>query len=143
MHIGSHAATCREPLPPQNGSVDDRSSTNDGYMVVYYCNPGFLPDVQMIAVCSTANGIWVPQPADLVCTKQSHDLPGNSMGSCCIKVSAMRRVLVLKVNSRRFKETLNIVNLLALLFITFFSLAAFPYDIRIIRCSWVFFCELP
>ena len=79
LFVGSRAAACRQPLPPQNGSVDDRRGTNDGYMVNYYCNPGFLPDVQMIAICTTANGSWVPEPADLVCTKQLRNVPGNAL----------------------------------------------------------------
>ena len=91
LFVGSHAATCRQPLPPQNGSVDDRRGTNDGYMVNYYCNPGFLPDVPMIAICTTVNGSWVPEPADLVCTKQLHNVPGNC--SNCIMAEVIESSL--------------------------------------------------
>lgn len=30
-NIGSHTATCRQPLPPQNGSVDDCRATTGRY----------------------------------------------------------------------------------------------------------------
>ena len=40
-------------------------STLEGSQIVFQCNPGFVPLQQMMSVC--ADGIWTPNPAELVC----------------------------------------------------------------------------
>ena len=39
-------------------------------MIVFGCNPGFVPAGNTTAVCAS-DGRWIPDPADLVCTCKS------------------------------------------------------------------------
>ena len=65
-----HPANCGDPTVPDNGFINSYQNTNEGAQIIFRCNPGFDPDLTMLAVCE-ANGMWNPDPADLVCTKQS------------------------------------------------------------------------
>jgi len=54
------------PLPaPRNGSLENFTSTTEGSVVSYSCDPGLVPEGRMSAVC-TGNG-WSPNPSDLNC----------------------------------------------------------------------------
>ena len=60
------AANCGVPAPPDNGTIVNYTSTLEGSVVNYQCNPGFGPLGEMSAVCA-ANGSWSPDPADVTC----------------------------------------------------------------------------
>ena len=46
-------------------------------MIVFGCNPGFVPAGNMIAVC-TSDGRWNPNPAEVRCTgKSAHSRDDN------------------------------------------------------------------
>ena len=62
------AANCGVPVPPDNGTIVNYTSTLEGSVVNYQCNPGFGPLGEMSAVC-VANGSWRPDPADVACRK--------------------------------------------------------------------------
>ena len=57
---------CGPPPPPLNGSLGDLTSSQEGAVVTFQCNPGLAPSQQMMSVCA-ANGSWTPDPAELVC----------------------------------------------------------------------------
>ena len=57
---------CGPPPPPPRGSLGDLTSSQDGAVVAFQCNPGLAPSQQMMSVCA-ANGSWTPDPAELVC----------------------------------------------------------------------------
>ena len=59
------SADCKSPTSPQNGYVEVFNSTADGSVILYQCNPGLVPDAQMMAVCT--NNTWIPNPSQLVC----------------------------------------------------------------------------
>ena len=56
---------CGPPSVPWNGSLESYTSTTEGSVVFYSCDPGLVPEGRMRAVC-TENG-WSPNPADLNC----------------------------------------------------------------------------
>ena len=46
-------------------------------MIVFGCNPGFVPAGNMTAVCAS-DGSWIPHPAELRCTgKSAHSRDDN------------------------------------------------------------------
>ena len=57
---------CGPPTPPPRGSLGDLTSSQEGAVVAFQCNPGLAPLQQMMSVCA-ANGSWTPDPAELVC----------------------------------------------------------------------------
>jgi len=73
--LSLYEADCGDPDLPVNVSTNVYNSTLEGTELFYHCNPGLVPEGQIRAVC-TANGSWIPSPADLVCTKPP---PGNHM----------------------------------------------------------------
>ena len=59
---------CRMPRAPENGMIENINATE----VVFRCNPGFILAGRMSATCMSpdgisVDGIWTPDPADLVC----------------------------------------------------------------------------
>ena len=57
---------CGLPTPPPRGSLGDLTSSQEGAVVAFQCNPGLVPSQQMMSVCA-ANGSWTPDPAEHVC----------------------------------------------------------------------------
>ncbi len=57
---------CGIPSPPNHGCIVEFTyiTTTD---VVYRCDPGFGPPIEMTATCESGN--WSPTPADLICTQ--------------------------------------------------------------------------
>ena len=62
----SCAANCGVPVPPDNGTILNYTSSLEGLVVYYQCDSGFGPLGEMSAVCA-ANGGWSPDPADVTC----------------------------------------------------------------------------
>ena len=56
---------CGPPTPPPRGSLGDLTSSQEGAVVTFQCNPGLAPSQQMMSVCAP-NGSWTPDPAGLV-----------------------------------------------------------------------------
>ena len=48
----SSSVHCGVPIPPQNGTIVNYTSTVEGSTLLYQCNPGFGPVGEMTAVCS-------------------------------------------------------------------------------------------
>ncbi len=59
--------TCDFPTPPINGSVSDYLDNRIGATVTYQCNDGFIPSVEMTAICSNETVSWLPAPDQHVC----------------------------------------------------------------------------
>ena len=66
MHFNP-AADCGAPPPPVNGSVQPYTNTTEGSVVVFQCDPGFVPEGEMTAVCES-DGQWVPYPGNVTCS---------------------------------------------------------------------------
>ena len=70
-HFDSHfnpTADCGAPLPPVNGSLlQSHTNTTEGSVVVFQCDPGFVPEGEMISVCGS-DGQWTPDPGDVTCS---------------------------------------------------------------------------
>ena len=69
VHALSHYNTvgCGLLNPPLNGSLLNLTSSQEGAVVAFRCNPGLvLSQQQRTSVCAT-NGNWTPDPAELVC----------------------------------------------------------------------------
>ena len=60
-------ADCGAPPSPINGSLlQPCTSTTEGSVVVFQCDPGFVPDREVTAVCG-GDGQWTPNPGDVTC----------------------------------------------------------------------------
>ena len=57
---------CGPPVPPRNGSLENYTDSIEGSAVFYSCDPGLVPEMRMMSVC-TGTG-WSPNPVDLYCT---------------------------------------------------------------------------
>ena len=57
---------CGVPRSPGNGTIANYTGTLEGSTLFYWCNRGFSPQGVLTAVC-TANGNWIPDPADVTC----------------------------------------------------------------------------
>ena len=44
-------ADCGAPAPPFNGFLQPHTNTTEGLLVVFQCDPGFVPKGEMTAVC--------------------------------------------------------------------------------------------
>ena len=64
-----HPVNCGDPAVPDNGFISSPPNTCEGAQVIFRCKSGFCPHLTMLAVCK-ANGMWNPDPGDLVCTKK-------------------------------------------------------------------------
>ena len=62
-----HAANCGAPPPPVNGSLLQPHTTTEGSVVVFQCNPGFVPEGEMTTVCGR-DGQWSPNPGGVTCS---------------------------------------------------------------------------
>ena len=63
-----HAADCGAPPPPVNGDlVQPDTNTTEGSVVVFQCDPGFVPEGVMTAVCA-GDGQWTPNPGGVTCS---------------------------------------------------------------------------
>ena len=62
-----HAADCGAPPPPVSGSVHPHTNTTEGSVVVFQCDPGFVPEGEMTAVCGR-DGQWTPNPGGVTCS---------------------------------------------------------------------------
>ena len=78
--------------PPTRGSLGDLTSSQEGAVVAFQCNPGLAPSQQMMSVCA-ANGSWTPDPAELVCM-----LPTQGKSSVYIYMYMMSRLRVHKMH---------------------------------------------
>ena len=68
---------CSEPTVPRNGSIGTYQNTTEGAVIVFRCNPGFVPAGNMTAVCAS-DGRWSPNPAEVRCTgKPAHSIDLN------------------------------------------------------------------
>ena len=61
------AADCGAPTPPVNGFQQSYANTTRGSVVVFQCNPGFVPEGVMTAVCGR-DGQWTPNPGGVTCS---------------------------------------------------------------------------
>ena len=59
------SVNCGVPRHPGNGTIVNYTSTVEGSVLLYQCNPGFSPVGVMTAMCST-DGRWIP---DVTCRK--------------------------------------------------------------------------
>ena len=69
-HHESHfnsTVDCGAPLSSVNGSVQSHTNTTEGSVVVFQCDPGFVPEGEMTAVCGN-NGQWVSYPGNVTCS---------------------------------------------------------------------------
>ena len=60
-------ADCGAPPPPVNGSLQLDTNTTEGSVVVFQCDPGFVPEGVMTAVCGS-DGQWTPNPGGVTCS---------------------------------------------------------------------------
>ena len=60
-------ADCGAPPPPVNGSVQPHTNTTEGSVVVFQCDPGFVPEGVMTTVCAN-DGQWTPNPGSVTCS---------------------------------------------------------------------------
>ena len=59
---------CGTPPPPVNGSfLQPHTNTTEGSVVVFQCEPGFVPKGVMTAVCGR-DGQWTPSPGGVTCS---------------------------------------------------------------------------
>ena len=61
------AGDCGAPPPPVNGAVQPHTNTTEGSVVVFKCDPGFVSEGVMIAVCGS-DGQWTPNPGGVTCS---------------------------------------------------------------------------
>ena len=57
---------CGPPPVPWNGSLESYTNTTEGSVVFYSCDPGLVPVMRMMSVC-TGSG-WSPNPGALNCS---------------------------------------------------------------------------
>ena len=68
MWMPRPTADCGAPPPPVNGSLlQPDSNTTEGSVVVFQCDPGFVPKGEMTAVCGR-DGQWYPNPGHVICS---------------------------------------------------------------------------
>ena len=70
----SYVVNCSDPNFPRNVSIRTYQNTTEGAVIVFGCNPGFVPAGNVTAVCAS-NGSWTPDPAEVMCTcKSAHSI---------------------------------------------------------------------
>ena len=47
--------------------MQPRTNTTEGSVVVFQCDPGFVPEGEMTAVCGS-DGQWTPNPGGVTCS---------------------------------------------------------------------------
>ena len=60
-------ADCGAPPPPINGYVQSHTNTTEDSVVVLQCDPGFVLEGEMTAVCGS-DGQWTPNPGGVTCS---------------------------------------------------------------------------
>ena len=61
-------AYCGAPPPPVSGSLlQPDTNTTEGSVMVFQCDPRFVPEGEMTAVCES-DGQWTPNPGDVTCS---------------------------------------------------------------------------
>ena len=61
-------ADCGTLPPPINGFLlQSHTNTKEGSVVVFQCDPGFVPEGEMVAVCGS-DGQWTPNPGGVTCS---------------------------------------------------------------------------
>ena len=67
MHFNP-AADCGAPPPPVNESLlQPHTNTTEGSVVVFQCDPGFVPVGVLTVVCGS-DGQWTPNPGSITCS---------------------------------------------------------------------------
>ena len=61
-----NSVDCGPPPALRNGSLESYTNTTEGSVVFYSCDPGLVPEMRMMSVC-TGSG-WSPNTADLNCS---------------------------------------------------------------------------
>ena len=62
-----HTVGCGAPPPPVNGFLQPHTNTTVGSVVVFQCDPGFVPVGEMTAVCGS-DSQWTPNPGGVTCS---------------------------------------------------------------------------
>ena len=63
-----HAVDCGAPPPPLNGDLmQPHTNRTEGSVVVFQCDPGFVPEGAMTTVCGS-DGQWSPNPGSITCS---------------------------------------------------------------------------
>ena len=63
-----HTADCGAPPSPVKGSLlQPHTNTTEGSVAVFQCDPGFVPEGMMTAVCGS-DSQWTPNPRDVTCS---------------------------------------------------------------------------
>ena len=63
-----HTADCGAPPLPVKGSLlQPHTNTTEGSVVVFQCDPGFVPEGEMTAVCGRDDQ-WTPNPGGVTCS---------------------------------------------------------------------------
>ena len=76
-HFDSHfnpTADCGAPPPPVNGSMQSHTNTTEGSVAVFQCDPGFVPEGVMTAVCGS-DSQWTPSPGGVTCSPRPTQIP--------------------------------------------------------------------
>ena len=76
-HCDSHfniTVDCGAPPPPVNGFLQLCMNTTEGSVVVFWCNPGFVPGGVMAAVCGS-DSQWTPSPGGVTCSPRPTQIP--------------------------------------------------------------------
>ena len=60
-------ADCGAPAPPVNGFLQPHTNTTEGSVVMFQCDPGFVQEGEMTAVCES-DGQWTPDTGDVTCS---------------------------------------------------------------------------
>jgi len=66
FNISPTPVDCGPPPTPRNGSLESYTNTREGSVVFYSCDPGLIPEMRMMSMC-TGSG-WSPNPCDLTCS---------------------------------------------------------------------------
>ena len=68
-------ADCGAPPPPFNGSLlQPHTNTTEGSVVMFQCDPGFVPEGVITAVCDSG-GQWTPNPGGVTCSPRPTPTP--------------------------------------------------------------------
>ena len=67
-------ANCGAPPSPVSGSVHPYTNTTEGSVVMFQCDPGFVPGGEMTAVCGN-DGQWTPNPGGVTCSPRPTPTP--------------------------------------------------------------------
>ena len=70
MTVTNPTADCGPlPLPISGSLLQPHTNTTEGSMVVFQCDPGFVPEGEMTAVCGR-DGQWNPNPRGVSCSQR-------------------------------------------------------------------------